>query len=618
MADTFMLHSPTERFDMTTQDPPQFSQAEWLNIVETRLRSEGLGLSDLPDVEEAAEFSAVLAELGFHTALERMNIRKAVRSMLGQPKSENVWGSDTESRAESESVTPRPLDLYVPHKEVDTPLNPMCAGGRPGLGLRSRSGTCSSGGLMAPSESPVSSIASTCEADAHAGQHHFGRFGAHHHVASDAGSDWTPQRQPSSGRLPSFLSDTGSGRSRGPVMQTATSGTKSDFDAEMSNNFGRAIARLLERSCEVDRRQSSAGHQPSALSGSGPLPMHEIEQEAAREAVRTFRSSSPQRPSPWRQQPLPGQLPVCMGSRMGPALAQDSGSVGFFAAPQGLSPASMGSRGGCPTGQDSGSACFFPTPRARSPEFSHQAPGTPLSPVSPGWAGSRGGYPTGLESGSACILPMARARSPELPRPTPFSPGWSGSCGGYSTGRDGGSACFFPTARARSPELSHPTPTSPVSQGRTESRKAIAAGSISSAMQSVSGSSATASAEAEPLVWRSAAGPPGDGPRVKKQLLSARPAVCLAQNPPLSARGIMPGQPVVIVTAAHGATVQATACSVPSGALLSNTAQTGPASAVVPVGTSADPCGAMGRLVRATPVHSASIIRGRSPPPGAL
>lgn len=72
--------SAAESFDMTCQDsciPSPSSQ--WYDMLRLRLGTRNLSVDDLPSVADVTEFNAVLAELGFSSALERMSIRKAVK-----------------------------------------------------------------------------------------------------------------------------------------------------------------------------------------------------------------------------------------------------------------------------------------------------------------------------------------------------------------------------------------------------------------------------------------------------------------------------------------------------------------------------------------------------------
>mmetsp|Transcript_80746 Transcript_80746/g.211980 ORF Transcript_80746/g.211980 Transcript_80746/m.211980 type:complete len:611 (-) Transcript_80746:73-1905(-) len=72
-----------EHFDIGLDSPrpesPQASHAEWLKWLCNRLAQEGLDLADLPH-PDADEFGALLAELGFGSALDRARARKAVRN----------------------------------------------------------------------------------------------------------------------------------------------------------------------------------------------------------------------------------------------------------------------------------------------------------------------------------------------------------------------------------------------------------------------------------------------------------------------------------------------------------------------------------------------------------
>jgi len=88
-----------EVFDMAVRDAPQLSGEQWIDILRTRLRREGMSISDLPDVNDSSEFNTVLRELGFSTALDRMAIRRAARA----------WREQAPSVVDSEpSNSPRP------------------------------------------------------------------------------------------------------------------------------------------------------------------------------------------------------------------------------------------------------------------------------------------------------------------------------------------------------------------------------------------------------------------------------------------------------------------------------------------------------------------------------
>lgn len=94
-------------------------------------------MADLPDAEQVAEFNAVLTELGFSTALERMAIRKAFRTIVKPPAMALRGSKLLDSGSGGEDV----LD--------DSSVLSEGAGGR----------------AATRCESPISTIASTCDAE---------------------------------------------------------------------------------------------------------------------------------------------------------------------------------------------------------------------------------------------------------------------------------------------------------------------------------------------------------------------------------------------------------------------------------------------------------------------
>lgn len=95
-------------FDIAQQDPPVRSKIQWTKILRERLEVEQLTLSDIaPDMADECQFCKLLDELGFHSALDRMAIRKAVKqefmSAIGR-----VQLRPTQEEEDNESDTTMP------------------------------------------------------------------------------------------------------------------------------------------------------------------------------------------------------------------------------------------------------------------------------------------------------------------------------------------------------------------------------------------------------------------------------------------------------------------------------------------------------------------------------